>query len=170
MILTKSEILAQIQQGNIEISPFSEDLLNPNSYNLRLSNELLVYNEDVLDMREKNTTRSIIIPEEGYVLQPNELYLAKTVENTYSRNFVPIIEGRSSVARLGLFVHITAGFGDTGFRGCWTLELKATKSIRVYPNIPICQIAFHTVMGEVYGYSGKYGGDKIQASELYKDF
>lgn len=171
MILTGNEIKAQLGK-NILIDPFDEMQLNPNSYNLRLHDELLVYEEIVLDMRRPNRMRRHVIPEDGFVLNPNQLYLARTVERTETHNLVPQIEGRSSVARLGLFVHATAGFGDIGFRGFWTLELFAVQPVKIYPGVPICQIYYHTVTGEVSEYcSDKYQDNSdIQPSLLYKEF
>jgi dCTP deaminase len=171
MILTGNEIKAQMG-GNIVIDPFDERLLNPNSYNLRLHNELLVYEEIVLDMRRPNRFRRYVIPEEGLVLNPNQLYLGRTVERTETHNFVPMLEGRSSVGRLGLFVHITAGFGDVGFRGYWTLEMFAVQPVRVYPGVPIAQIFYHAVQGEISEYhSDKYQNNHdIQPSLMFKDF
>lgn len=171
MILTGSEIKAQLGQ-NIVIEPFEENQLNPNSYNLRLHNELLVYEEIVLDMRRPNRYRRYTIPEDGLVLSPNQLYLGRTQERTETYNLVPMLEGRSSVGRLGLFVHITAGFGDVGFRGYWTLEMFAVQPIRVYPGVPIAQIFYHTISGDVTEYhSEKYQNNRdIQPSLLFKDF
>lgn len=171
MILTGSEIKSQLG-GNIVIEPFDERLLNPNSYNMRLHNELLVYEEIVLDMRRPNRFRRYVIPEDGLVLNPNQLYLGRTIERTETFNLVPMIEGRSSVGRLGLFVHITAGFGDVGFRGYWTLEMFAVQPVRIYPGIPICQIFYHTICGAVTDYhSDKYQNNQdIQPSLLFKEF
>ncbi len=171
MILTGNEIKAQMG-GNIVIDPFDERLLNPNSYNLRLHNELLVYEEIVLDMRRPNRFRRYVIPEDGLVLNPNQLYLGRTVERTETHNFVPMLEGRSSVGRLGLFVHITAGFGDIGFRGYWTLEMFAVQPVRVYPGVPIAQIFYHAVQGPISEYhSDKYQNNHdIQPSLMFKDF
>ena len=138
MILTGKEIQAQLGE-NIVIDPFDEEMLNPNSYNLRLHDELLVYEEIVLDMKRSNRFRRYPIPAEGVVLQPNQLYLARTVERTETHNLVPMVEGRSSVGRLGLFIHVTAGFGDVGFCGFWTLEMFAVQPVRIYPNVPICK-------------------------------
>ena len=171
MILSGAEIQRQLGQ-NIVIEPFDEQLLNPNSYNLRLHDELLVYEEIVLDMRRPNRCRRYVIPPEGLVLQPRQLYLGRTVERTETHNLVPMLEGRSSVGRLGLFVHITAGFGDVGFCGYWTLEMFAVHPIRIYPNVPICQIFYHTVEGDITEYrSSKYQNNTdIQPSLLFKDF
>ena len=101
-----------------------------------------------------------------------KLYLGRTVEYTETHNLVPMLEGRSSVGRLGLFVHVTAGFGDVGFKGYWTLEIFCVQPIKIYPSVEICQIFYHSVEGDVDPYkSGKYQGNKdIQASMLYKDF
>src|ERR1044071_1223792 len=118
MILSGHEILRNIDR-NIVIEPFDERLLNPNSYNLTMHHELMTYEEVVLDMRKANRVRRIEIPEEGLVLSPNQLYLGRTVERTETHNLVPQIEGRPSIGRLGLFVHVTAGFGDGGFSGHW---------------------------------------------------
>lgn len=171
MILTGHEIKAQLGK-NIVIEPFEDSQLNPNSYNLRLHNELLVYEEIVLDMRRPNRMRRYTIPEDGFVLNPNQLYLARTLERTETRNLVPMIEGRSSVSRLGLFVSVSAGFGDVGFRGFWTLEMFAIHPVRIYPGVPICQMIYHTVEGEVTDYSSdKYQNNSdIQPSLLYKEW
>lgn len=170
MILSGEEIRARL--GNdICISPFSEDSLNPNSYNLTLHNELLVYEEVVLDVKEPNRFRRLQIPEEGLILSPGQLYLARTMEYTETHGLVPMIQGRSSLARLGLFVHCDSGFGDVGFCGHWTMELSAVQPIRIYGGIRICQIAYHELVGVVREYSnGKYQHNcDIQPSLMYKE-
>jgi dCTP deaminase len=170
MILSGHEIRAQLGR-NIVIDPFDERNLNPNSYNLTLHQELMTYEEVILDMRKPNRIRRITIPPEGLVLNPNQLYLARTVERTETHNLVPMIEGRSSIGRLGLFVHVTAGFGDVGFCGYWTLEMFAVQSIRVYAGVPICQIFYHQVCGDITEYaSNKYQNNHdIQPSLLFKE-
>ena len=170
MILSGDEILQQLGE-NIVIEPFDEDRLNPNSYNLTLFDEIMVYEEVVLDMRQSNRVRRLPIPESGLVLSPNQLYLGRTVEFTETHNLVPMIEGRSSVGRLGLFVHVTAGFGDVGFKGYWTLEMFAVQPVKIYPRIPICQIFYHQIKGGITEYcSDKYQNAKdIQPSLLYKE-
>ena len=171
MILSGKEI--ERHMGNeIIIKPFNKSLLNPNSYNLRLADELMIYDLHELDMKKKNSGHLIKIPEEGYLLEPNKLYLARTMEYTKTECFVPMLEGRSSVGRLGLFIHVTAGFGDVGFSGYWTLEMFCVQPIRIYSGVEICQIYFHTVLGTADKYdSGKYQNNKgIQTSLLYKDF
>jgi dCTP deaminase len=170
MILSGEEIRENL--GNdIVIDPFDPNLLNPNSYNLTLHDEIMIYEEVVLDMREANRVRRLKVPPEGVVLSPNQLYLGRTVERTETHNLVPMIEGRSSVGRLGLFVHVTAGFGDVGFCGYWTLEMFAVQPVRVYPGVPICQIFYHELKGDFVAYaSDKYQNNKdIQPSLLYKE-
>lgn len=170
MILSGSEIKAQLG-GNIKIDPYTDEQLNPNSYNLRLHNELLVYEEIVLDMKRPNRFRRMKIPPEGLVLQPNQLYLGRTIEYTETRNLVPMLEGRSSIGRLGLFVHVTAGFGDVGFCGYWTLEMFAIQPVRIYAGVQVCQVFYHTLEGAVTEYkSGKYQNNSdIQPSLLYRE-
>lgn len=170
MILTGEEIRSQMGK-NIQIDPFDPRRINPNSYNLSLHHELLVYEEVVLDLRSPNRFRRIEIPPEGFVLNPGQLYLGRTVERTETRNLVPMIEGRSSIGRLGLFVHVTAGFGDIGFCGFWTLEMYAVQPIRIYAGIEICQIIYHEIVGDVREYrSDKYQNNSdIQPSLLYRE-
>ena len=147
--------------------------MNPNSYNLKLSDELMIYDDPVLDMKRPHKTRMLTIPGDGLVLSPGTLYLGRTFEYTETSGLVPMLEGRSSVGRLGLFIHVTAGFGDVGFKGYWTLEIHCIQPIRIYPYVEICQIYYHAISGEYIGYesSGKYQNNKgIQPSMLYKDF
>lgn len=170
MILSGHEIRRHLGT-NIVIDPFDEAKLNPNSYNLTLHNELITYEELVLDFRKANRVRRLTIPPEGLVLTPNQLYLARTVERTETRGLVPMIEGRSSIGRLGLFVHVTAGFGDVGFCGYWTLEMFAVQPVRIYANVSICQIFYHQLAGEYEAYSSdKYQNNQdIQPSLLFKE-
>lgn len=171
MILSGKEISARIGK-DIFIEPFREKQLNPNSYNLRLHNELLVYEDEVLDMKKDNKAKKIIIPPEGLVLEPGKLYLGRTLEHTRTESYVPMLEGRSSIGRLGLYIHVTAGFGDVGFSGYWTLEIHCIQPIRIYPEVEICQIYYHTIEGDFERYSsGKYQNNEgIQTSRLFKDF
>jgi len=171
MILSGKEIQKRLN-NDIFIEPFNPEQLNPNSYNLRLHNKLLVYNKNELDMKTKNKAHEITIPEEGLLLEPNKLYLGRTIEHTRTDKYVPMLEGRSSVGRLGLFIHVTAGFGDVGFSGFWTLEIFCVQPIRIYPGVEICQIYYHNILGEYEKYqSGKYQNNTdIQPSMLYKDF
>ncbi len=171
MILSGKEIEARIGK-DIIIKPYNHNQLNPNSYNLKLHEQLLVYKNTPLDMKTCNETTYIIIPKEGYLLTPNKLYLGRTEEFTETKALVPMLEGRSSVGRLGLFIHVTAGFGDVGFKGYWTLEFFCVQPIRIYAGIEVCQIYYHTIEGDYDTYSSsKYQGNKgIQPSLMYMDF
>ena len=171
MILSGKEILKHVGT-DIIIEPFDEKRINPNSYNLALHNELLIYENQTLDMKTPNSTRKLVIPESGLTLEPGKLYLGRTVEFTKTDKFVPMLEGRSSTGRLGLFVHITAGFGDVGFAGYWTLEMFCVQPIKIYPGAEICQIYYHDIKGDYSRYcSGKYQNNNgIQPSLMYKDF
>lgn len=171
MIISGKEIKRRLDT-DIIIDPFNDTQLGPNSYNLRLHRELIIYDEEVLDMKKKHRLKTVIIPEEGLVLRPGQLYLGRTMEFTQTNNLVPMLEGRSSIGRLGLFIHITAGFGDVGFKGYWTLEISCIHPIRIYPGVEICQIFYHTIDGDFNVYSSaKYQNNQgIQPSLLYKEF
>jgi len=171
MILSGKEIQNRLGK-DIIIEPFDKKYINPNSYNLRLHQELMVYENKELDMKTPNAVRSLTIPEEGLLLETNKLYLGRTIEYTKTDNYVPMLEGRSSIGRLGLFIHVTAGFGDVGFAGFWTLEIFCVQPIRIYAGVEICQIYYHAIEGEYDQYkSGKYQNNTgIQPSLLYQDF
>lgn len=171
-MLTADEIMEKIKKGDIVIKPFNEKQLNPNSYNITLNNRLLVYDCDVIDLKKNNKVREIIIPEEGLVLKPNVLYLGRTNEYTETHNLVPGIDGRSSIGRHGISIHITAGFGDVGFKGTWTLEISCVQPVRIYPNIEIGQLYYEEITGNATKeYNGRYQG-QIDAtpSRLFKDY
>jgi dCTP deaminase len=170
MVLSGQEIKRMLGD-RIVIDPFDESRLNPNSYNLTLHDELMVYEELILDMRKANRVRRLSIPPEGIVLSPGRLFLGRTAERTETHGLVPMIEGRSSIGRLGLFVHVTAGFGDVGFCGYWTLEMFAVQPVRIYAGVAICQIFYHDIQGEYREYdSDKYQNNTdIQPSLLFKE-
>lgn len=171
MILSGKEIKKRLGK-EIIIDPFDDRRIGPNSYNLRLHHELVMYDEPTLDMKKSHATKGLSIPQDGLVLQPGKLYLGRTIEYTETDNLVPMLEGRSSIGRLGLFIHITAGFGDVGFCGYWTLEMFCVQPVRVYAGVEICQIFYHTIEGDYTRYmSNKYQNNRgVQPSMLYKDF
>ena len=171
MILSGLEIKNHIGH-EIIIDPFDEQRLNPNSYNLSLHNELLIYTHESLDMRKDNPTEKILIPTEGFMLMPRKLYLGRTHEYTKTEGYIPMLEGRSSIGRLGICIHVTAGFGDVGFAGYWTLELFCVQPVRIYAGVQIAQIYYHTITKPYERYTnGKYQNNEgIQASMLYKEF
>ena len=149
MILSDSEILRQIKLGNIKIDPFDPTNLGSNSYDVHLGKFLAVYENDELDARQHNPVRQIEIPEEGFVLQPRVLYLGVTEEYTETLEHVPFLEGKSSTGRLGISIHATAGKGDVGFCNHWTLEITTVMPVRVYAGMPIGQIIYFVVQGNV---------------------
>lgn len=162
MILTDSAILKEIQAGNITLQPYDPKCVGSNSYDVHLSSRLAVYrsvclvngNEamlydkhEVLDSKQHNATIELKIPEEGFVLQPGILYLGSTIEYTATNHLVPYLEGKSSMGRLGIKVHVTAGKGDVGFRGHWTLEIEVTHPVRVYPGMAVAQLTYFRTEG-----------------------
>lgn len=172
-MLTGAAILDAIEKKEIEISPFNREQLGPNSYDLTLHNELLVYRDKQLDMKLNNPIERIIIPEEGYAMQPGKIYLGRTKEWTGTDCYVPMLEGRSSIGRLGLYVHITAGFGNIGSSGNWTLELSCVQPLIVYPGVRICQVYFVKAEGEInlLPEQNKYkDANDIEASKLWREF
>ena len=160
MILSDKKILAAIQAGDIVIEPYDRSCLGTNSYDVHLSKHLAVYNDEVLDAKKHNTIREIVMPEEGYVLEPGVLYLGVTEEYTETHNSVPFLEGKSSVGRLGIDIHATAGKGDVGFCNTWTLEISCTQPVRVYPGMPIGQLIYFMVDGDIENYYNKKANAK----------
>lgn len=233
-MLTGAEIERQIRKGKIDISPYDPSCLNPNSYNLKLHPQLLIYkrggdriellpknrvnklNEnnvnktdyefidnindvkiktlnsniksytcdeiisqakfddteklEPLDMKMDNEIIEFTIPEEGYVLQPGVLYIGRTIERTFSDKFIPMINGRSSGGRLGISIHVCAGFGDIGFNGTWTLEITAVEPVRIYANTEIAQVCYFSPYGKIKKlYRGRYyKQEDATASRFYK--
>lgn len=149
MILTDQQILAEIERGTIVIEPYDRSCLGTNSYDVHLGRYLATYRDAVLDARKHNEIDVFEIPEEGFVLQPGILYLGVTDEYTETHAHVPFLEGKSSVGRLGIDIHATAGKGDIGFCNTWTLEISVSMPVRVYYNMPVGQLIYFTVQGDV---------------------
>ncbi|GAB3225317.1 dCTP deaminase [Hymenobacter seoulensis] len=149
MILTDQQILAEIERGNIVIEPYDPSCLGTNSYDVHLGRYLATYRDPVLDARKHNEIDVFEIPEEGFVLQPGTLYLGVTEEYTESHAHVPFLEGKSSVGRLGIDIHATAGKGDIGFCNTWTLEISVSMPVRVYHLMPVGQLIYFAVQGDV---------------------
>lgn len=171
MILTGSKIESEVKKGKIIISPFNKSLLNPNSYNFTLGKTIKIYKNYILDPKINNETETLEIPNNGLVLDPRKLYLGHTEEVMGSNYYVPIIRGRSSTGRLGLFIHITADLIDIGSINQWTLMLHAVQKVKIYPSMLIGQVTFWKVMGNIKLYSGKYQGSRGPiSSQIYKDF
>lgn len=146
-ILTDSKILECIESKKIIIEPFNPKNLGSNSYDVTLGDKLIVYKNQHLDCKKENETETIEIPEDGILLEPGRLYLGVTREYTETPEHVIIFEGKSSLARLGLFTHITSGLGDLFFCGFFTLELAVVQPLRIYKNMKVGQLYYHTVDG-----------------------
>lgn len=155
MILSDKGILNEIENGNILIEPFRPECLGTNSYDVHLGKYLALYKNRILDAREHNEIEELVIPEEGFVLYPNTLYLGVTEEYTETHRHVPFLEGKSSVGRLGIDIHATAGKGDVGFCNTWTLEISCSQPVRVYAGMPIGQLIYFGVEGEIENYYNK---------------
>jgi len=182
-VLSGHEIENQIQSGRIRITPCDMRYVNPASFDLTLGDEVRVYvgtvdvatseeyfpqdgrhlvkrwHPPVLDSRKSNPTLSFKVGPEGFVLLPGIGYLMHTAERVWTDSFVPIIDGKSSIGRLFLKVHETAGFGDPGFDGFYTLEVTAVHPVRVYAGMRICQVRFQSIQGVPKLYEGHYRGD-----------
>lgn len=156
-----------MEAGRIVVEPFDPKCLGTNSYDVHLSKHLAVYTTDVLDAQSHNPIRHFEIPEEGFVLQPGTLYLGSTLEYTESHAHVPFLEGKSSIGRLGIDIHATAGKGDVGFCNHWTLEISCIMPVRVYAGMPVGQLIYFEVEGEIENmYNKKSSAKYIQRSPL----
>jgi len=191
MILLKQNMLEAIERGDIYLSrKVSLDELNPNSINVSLGKILKTYTpfkikktkkglmfvktkEIVLDVKKKNKVYEYEIPEEGVILSPDMFYLGNTIEEAGSDVYIPMYEGRSSLARLGLVSHLSAGFGDVGFKSQWTLEIAVQEPLKIYPRMRIGQVYFVSGSSQypIYKYEGKYNGQNgPQESKMYLDY
>lgn len=177
MILSDGAILKNLRKGKIVIKPFRKSCLGCNSYDVHLGKVLAIYTSKVLDSKKHNKIKYIDIPKEGFVLKPGELYLGVIEEYTETYDLVPFLDGKSSIGRLGIDIHATAGRGDVGFCGHWTLELSVKKPVRVYADMPIGQLYYFKVKGRVIvpynkKASAKYVGEQPLPIEsmLWKNF
>jgi dCTP deaminase len=162
MILSDSRIREAIERGQIVIRPYRPDCLGSNSYDVHLGPYLATYRGGALDARRPNPIDEFRIPPEGFVLVPGQLYLGVTEEYTETHGLVPFLEGKSSVGRLGVDIHSTAGKGDVGFCNYWTLEMSVKLPVRVYSGMPIGQLIYFEVAGEVEHPYGRKSGAKYR--------
>jgi dCTP deaminase len=166
MILSDTKILEEIARGTIVISPFSRDCLGSNSYDVHLARWLAQYRNEVLDARLHNEVDTIEIPDEGLLLLPQRFYLGVTEEYTETHAHVPFLEGKSSIGRLGIDIHATAGKGDVGFCNTWTLEISVKQPVRVYRAMPIGQLIYFEISGRIgTSYDAKSSAKYTQRSE-----
>ncbi len=149
MILSDKKILEELKKGNIVLEPFDRKYLGSNSYDVHLGKWLAVYDNDILDAKLHNKITKFEIPPAGFILLPSKLYLGVTEEYTETKNFVPFLEGKSSIGRLGIDIHSTAGKGDAGFCNTWTLEISVKQPVRIYAGMPIGQIIYFEISGDI---------------------
>jgi dCTP deaminase len=149
MILSDKAILEEIERGNIVISPYNPENLGTNSYDVHLGKYLGTYVDRILDAKKHNKIETFEIPDEGFVLDPGTLYLGVTEEYTETHAHVPFLEGKSSVGRLGIDIHATAGKGDVGYCNTWTLEISVSQPVRIYHGMPIGQLIYFKVDGDI---------------------
>jgi len=149
MILTDKRILEEIGKGTILIEPYDRVCLGTNSYDVHLGKHLAIYEDAVLDAKKHNQIKHFEILEEGFVLQPGTLYLGVTLEYTETHAHVPFLEGKSSMGRLGIDIHATAGKGDVGFCNHWTLEISCIQPVRIYAGMPVGQLIYFVVDGDI---------------------
>src|SRR4028119_468582 len=149
MILSDTRILEEIEKQTIKVVPYSRECLGSNSYDVHLGKWLATYREHILDAKKHNEIEAFEIPEDGFVLYPHIFYLGVTMEYTESHAHVPFLEGKSSVGRLGIDIHATAGKGDIGFCNTWTLEISVSMPVRVYHLMPVGQLIYFAVQGDV---------------------
>lgn len=160
-MLTGNRIIDCVQLGHIVIDPFRREHVNPNSVDLTLAEILReVTGREVEDPDHPSHTIQHLIPPEGFILLPGRLYLASTVERTSCTDYVPCLHGKSSLARRGLVVHLTAGFGDHGYSGTWTLEMTVVVPLKVRAGMRICQVSFTPIIGQPMPYRGRYQGQE----------
>jgi len=170
--LTGNKILDEIKNGKITIDPFDPENINPHSYNVTLASDLVMYSTWGLDMAKEPLWYPSQIPLDGFSLKPGTLYLARTVERVHTDYYAPVYDGRSSIGRLGIFTHVTAGYIDVGFNGFITLEIAVVEPVKIYPGVKIGQVSFETLEGEITLYnSDKYQNNEgIQPSKIWKEF
>lgn len=167
MILSDKKILEEIKNGNIVIEPFKREQLGTNSYDVHLGKWLALYEDEMLDAKAHNKIRTFEIPDEGFILQPSRLYLGVTEEYTETRNYVPFLEGKSSIGRLGIDIHATAGKGDAGFCNTWTLEISVKMPVKIYKGMPIGQLIYFQMDGDIeIPYDKKKNAKYNQRSEF----
>ncbi len=159
-MLSGPAIVAKHFQGLIEINPFLPENIGPNSIDVRLGKQLIVMEDEEYDLAKETTCpREFTIPPEGFRLMPGVGYLGSIMERIKCHGYVPWIDGRSTIGRRFLQIHMTAGKGDDGWDGCFTIEMMAMyKPVRVYAGMKIGQVSFMPLEGSRQPYSGVYNG------------
>lgn len=170
-MLNENGLKEALTNKTIEVDNGLENIKD-NSIQVTLGDTLKVYESPVLDIKKTNYTKTLVIPEEGLLLEPNKLYLGRTNEYTKTNGYVPLLSGQDVLAAVGMEIHITAGFGDNGFEGTWTLEIICTNPTIVYPGMIIGEIYYSPLIGDdKITYQGKYLGQiEPTASRIEKDY
>src|SRR3954463_8933467 len=166
MVLSDRSIRAEIEAGRVVIDPYEEDLIQPSSVDVRVDRRFRVFHNarypfiDVRRPMEDLTELVEVQGEEPFILHPGEFVLGQTLERvSLPDDLVARLEGKSSLGRLGLLIHSTAGFVDSGFSGNLTLELSnvANLPITIYHGMPIGQLSFMRMDAPV---ENAYGSDQ----------
>ena len=186
MVLSDRTIREEVEAGRIVFDPYDESLVQPSSVDMRVDRSFRVFNNarhPFIDVRERMEDLTELVKVEGdepFILHPGEFVLGQTLERVRLPNdLVARLEGKSSLGRLGLLIHSTAGFVDAGFEGNLTLELSnvANLPITIYHGMPIGQISFMRMDAPVeHAYGANEAGSKYQgqaeptASRFYLNF
>jgi dCTP deaminase len=186
MVLSDRTIKAEIEAGRLVFDPYDEGLVQPSSVDMRVDRQFRVFHNarhpyiDVKQPMEDLTELVTMEGDEPFILHPGEFVLGQTLERvSLPDDLVARLEGKSSLGRLGLLIHSTAGFVDAGFEGNLTLELSnvANLPITIYHGMPIGQISFMRMDGPVENpYGAREAGSKYQgqaeptASRYYRNF
>lgn len=157
-MLNRDALMEEIKRGSIHVDNGKKNL-GENYIEVTLGDKLKVYDTPSLSVKEPAPARDISIPETGLILKPNELYIGRTQEYTETYGFVPLLAGATELAAVGMEIHVTAGFGDNGFSGTWTLEIVCANPTIVYPGMPIGKLYYAPLIGDAsIKYCGKYLG------------
>ena len=163
VILTGPEIYREVIDGHITIRPFVPQQLNPNSYNYRLGPHILL-----IDARGDPIGPFLNLKDGPLTLMPGRVYLAHTAETIGSRNYVTMLNGRSSVGRLGMFLNLSADLGQLGPAHQWTLEIKVVQPLTIYYKMKVGQATFWVPKGEGEEYRGEYARRREPTPNLRK--
>lgn len=167
MILTGNQIEEEVNQGRILISPYHTKQVSTNSYDLRLSSKLFKIANEIIDPYKELDYEEIEMDDNGYLLKKGEFVLGASIEEIGSDYYVPILHGKSGIARLGIFAHVTSDLIDIGYRGCLTFQIYSTQQIKIYPEMLFAQISFWKPYGTIRLYEGKYQFGKTPQVSKY---
>ncbi|WP_407838045.1 deoxycytidine triphosphate deaminase [Streptomyces sp. DSM 116496] len=172
MILTGRAIAAAHAAGHLAIDPYDPRRLSPNAYDWRLGSNLRVCEGD-LDAAAPTAFRELALPDDGYVLEPGHLYLGHTLERTGSETYAQLLNGDRTTGSLGIWVHVSAPLGHQGHAIRWTLEIRATRPVRVRPGMTFGKLVFLRTHGSPASYQQhglKYRtSEGIETSRLYEE-